>query len=88
MLYEVITSLKTISLTSKDGDPQLPGEEGQNPQPPVNPPQVSNELRGAWVSTVYNLDWPNSTSAGKADSQKQDYVKLLDDLQGMSYNFV
>ncbi|MFD1270050.1 family 10 glycosylhydrolase [Paenibacillus motobuensis] len=81
-------SLKTISLTSKDGDPQLPGEEGQNPQPPVNPPQVSNELRGAWVSTVYNLDWPSSTSAGKADSQKQDYVKLLDDLQGMGINAV
>ncbi|MCM3040265.1 family 10 glycosylhydrolase [Paenibacillus motobuensis] len=81
-------SLKTISLTSKDGDPQLPGEEGQNPQPPVNPPQVSNELRGAWVSTVYNLDWPSSTSAGKAESQKQDYVKLLDDLQGMGINAV
>lgn len=81
-------SLKTISLTSKDGDPQLPGEEGQNPQPPVNPPQVSNELRGAWVSTVYNLDWPSSTSAGKAESQKQEYVKLLDDLQGMGINAV
>lgn len=81
-------SLKTISLTSKDGDPQLPEEEGQNPQPPVNPPQVSNELRGAWVSTVYNLDWPSSTSAGKAESQKQEYVKLLDDLQGMGINTV
>ncbi|NWL87422.1 hypothetical protein DMN77_07370 [Paenibacillus sp. 79R4] len=81
-------SLKTVSLTSRDGDPQLPGEEGQNPQPPVNPPQVSNELRGAWVSTVYNLDWPSSTSNGKAESQKQDYVKLLDDLQGMGINAV
>jgi len=81
-------SLKTISLTSKDGGAQPPGEEGQNPQPPVNPPQASDELRGAWVSTVYNLDWPSSTSTGKAESQKQDYVKLLDDLQGMGINAV
>ncbi|HEY4389876.1 MAG TPA: family 10 glycosylhydrolase [Paenibacillus sp.] len=80
-------SQKTISLTSNDGGVQ-PGEEGQDPQPPVNPPQTSDELRGAWVSTVYNLDWPSSTSTGKAEAQKQDFVKLLDDLQGMGINAV
>lgn len=83
-------ALKTISLTSQDGGAQQPGETGQNPQPqpPVNPPQTSSELRGAWISTVYNLDWPSSAANGKVESQQQEFTKLLDDLQGMGINAV
>ncbi|MGV7117414.1 family 10 glycosylhydrolase [Paenibacillus kyungheensis] len=42
-------------------------------------------LRGAWISTVYNLDWPATSGATK---QKQEFSKLLDDLQGMGINAV
>ncbi|MFC4600751.1 family 10 glycosylhydrolase [Cohnella hongkongensis] len=45
-------------------------------------------LRGAWVSTVYNLDWPSDKSYGQAEKQKQEYVQLLDELQGMGMNAV
>lgn len=46
------------------------------------------EIKGAWISTVYNLDWPSVASYGSPDTQKQEYSALLDDLQGMGMNAV
>ncbi|CAM2810269.1 family 10 glycosylhydrolase [Paenibacillus sediminis] len=48
----------------------------------------STSLRGAWVSTIYNLDWPTVSSYGKIEQQKQEYIALLDDLQSMGMNSV
>ncbi|WP_256758117.1 family 10 glycosylhydrolase [Cohnella sp. WQ 127256] len=45
-------------------------------------------LTGAWVSTVFNLDWPSSSSYGKSAQQKQEYIQMLDELQGMGINTV
>jgi len=50
--------------------------------------QEQAELRGAWVSTVYNLDWPSKGSYGQAELQKQEYAKMLDELQAMGMNAV
>ncbi|MBW5446270.1 family 10 glycosylhydrolase [Cohnella sp. CFH 77786] len=47
-----------------------------------------HEIKGAWVSTVYNLDWPSANSYGNSDRQKEEYAALLDDLQGMGLNAV
>ncbi|MFB9325177.1 family 10 glycosylhydrolase [Paenibacillus aurantiacus] len=47
-----------------------------------------NGLRGAWISTVYNLDWPTKASAGKAEQQKQEFLTLLGELQAMGMNAV
>jgi len=49
---------------------------------------ADNSLKGAWVSTVYNLDWPSSKSYGKSAQQQQEYVQMLDELQGMGMNTV
>mgnify|MGYP001190455353 FL=1 len=46
------------------------------------------ELRGVWVASVYNLDWPSDKSYGDAEKQKQEYVQLLDELQAMGMNAV
>lgn len=40
----------------------------------------AKEFRGAWVSSVYNLDWPSTKGLG-VEQQKAEYIKLLDDLQ-------
>lgn len=48
----------------------------------------SGSLKGVWVSTVFNLDWPSSGSYGNMAKQQQEYVKLLDELQGMGMNAV
>ncbi len=47
-----------------------------------------NELRGAWITTVYNLDWPTVSSYGKAEAQKQDFAQQLDQLQAAGMNAV
>ncbi|MEF2964475.1 family 10 glycosylhydrolase [Paenibacillus sp. M1] len=83
---------KTISLTSAEGASGWPviTEPPVEPTSPAQPGQSANSdgLRGAWVSTVSNLDWPSKASYGNADAQKQEYVKLLDELQDMGINAV
>ncbi|MWC27899.1 family 10 glycosylhydrolase [Paenibacillus sp. MMS18-CY102] len=64
-----------------------------SPVDPVDPSdpsagQQDGMLHGAWISTVFNLDWPSTGAYGNADKQKQEYVKLLDQLQGMGINTV
>lgn len=45
-------------------------------------------LKGVWVSTVFNLDWPSTASYGNKAKQQQEYVQLLDELQSMGMNTV
>lgn len=73
------------------GGGSLPGSgtgNGNGGTSPGNGTNASGALRGAWVSTVFNLDWPSTGSYGKQDQQKQEFSKLLDDLQGMGMNAV
>lgn len=71
--------------------PQEPTEPTEPTEPSTPPDQGGGDhstLRGAWVSTVYNLDWPTTGSYKNIDKQQQEYIKLLDDLQGMGLNTV
>lgn len=46
-------------------------------------------LRGTWISSVYNIDWPQDPRKGfDAEKQKSDYKKMLDQLQDMGLNAV
>jgi uncharacterized lipoprotein YddW (UPF0748 family) len=45
-------------------------------------------LKGAWVSTIFNLDWPSAGSYGNQEVQQQEYIQLLDELQDMGMNTV
>lgn len=84
---------RTITLTSGSivapSDPGAGGEvpQGDLPQPPAAG-GAGNGLRGVWVSTVSNLDWPSKSSYGKAEAQKAEYVQLLDEVQAMGMNAV
>ncbi|MCD9025496.1 family 10 glycosylhydrolase [Cohnella silvisoli] len=49
---------------------------------------ADNSLKGAWISTVFNLDWPSKGSYGNAELQQQEYVQMLDELQDMGLNTV
>ncbi|MED1783135.1 family 10 glycosylhydrolase [Brevibacillus fortis] len=55
---------------------------------PSTPVVTNGELRGVWISTVYNLDWPSSGSYGNPAKQQQEYIQLLDELQAMGMNAV
>lgn len=66
------------------------------PKPTVPTPTVpsipgvkaSKEMKGAWISTVFNLDWPSTSSSGNADKQKKEFDSLLDKLQATGFNAV
>ncbi len=52
------------------------------------PPAAETELRGVWISTIYNLDYPSVSSYGKQSVQEQEYITLLDEVQAMGMNAV
>ena len=44
------------------------------------------ELRGVWVATVSNLDWPDKYK--NSEGQKSDFVQMLDSLKKININVV
>lgn len=85
---------RTITLSSGTGEEASQPEPGTDTPPidislpPSTPGSSTDELRGVWVSTVFNLDWPTKASYGKADVQQAEYIKLLDEIQAMGMNAV
>ncbi|MGE5362493.1 MAG: family 10 glycosylhydrolase [Bacteroidota bacterium] len=51
-----------------------------------NPPK--REFRGAWIATVGNIDWPNSSYTKDAAAQKRTLVEMLDNLKAAGVNAV
>ena len=43
------------------------------------------EMRGAWIATVTNIDWPSGTNP---ESQKQQLISLLDGLKNININAI
>ncbi|WP_311078670.1 family 10 glycosylhydrolase [Paenibacillus polymyxa] len=73
----VVTSPSTS--TSEDGS--------SSSQANVVQVKASTSMRGAWISTI-NGDWPSSAARSNSEKQKQEFAKMLDDLQGMGINAV
>ena len=68
---------KVITLTTfTAGGGQSGGEVG------------GTDIRGAWISTLYNLDWPSAASYSDIAKQQEEFTKLLDDLQAIGMNSV
>lgn len=44
--------------------------------------QPDRELRAVWIASVLNIDWPSKKGL-PVEEQKQEYIKLLDDVQKM-----
>ncbi|MBW4081829.1 family 10 glycosylhydrolase [Paenibacillus sp. S150] len=83
------------------GGPAAPSAPAVPPVPGVPAPSVptpavpsipgvkaSKEMKGAWISTVFNLDWPSTASAGNETKQKKEFDTLLDKLQSAGFNAV
>ncbi len=51
------------------------------------PPALAREFRGAWIATIYNLDWP-STKGLSATAQQAELRSLLDKLAALKINAV
>jgi len=50
-------------------------------------PAPAREFRGVWIATVYNIDWPSSSSASPA-AQKAEMIALLDLAESCNLNAV
>ena len=59
--------------------------------PPVtvdtNPPAIQREMRGLWVATVANIDWP-SRSGLTADQQRAELTSILDRAAAAGFNAI
>jgi uncharacterized lipoprotein YddW (UPF0748 family) len=49
--------------------------------------QPERELRAVWLTSVYNIDWPHSTSA-TSSAQQARLITILDKLQAANFNAV
>ncbi|MEG2789704.1 MAG: family 10 glycosylhydrolase [Romboutsia sp.] len=47
---------------------------------------TNTEMRAAWISTVFNIDWPKTKN--NQTKQKQEYIDLLDKLKNVGINTV
>lgn len=56
---------------------------------PVNehPPALAREFRGAWVASIYNIDWPSSPGLS-ASSQQAQLRTILDKLASLKMNAI
>ncbi|MFJ5671567.1 glycoside hydrolase family 10 protein [Bacillus safensis] len=47
----------------------------------------TREMRAVWIASVYNLDWPSKKGLPVAE-QKQEFIRLLDEIKAMNMNAV
>lgn len=49
---------------------------------------TSEEMRGVWMSTVYNIDWPSEDSYNNADEQKASLAENMQFVKDLNMNTV
>lgn len=60
---------------------------GQTNTAPITQVQEQQEMRAAWVSTVYNIDWPSKAGL-TVEQQKAEYIRMLDELKATGMNAI
>lgn len=56
-------------------------------QPDTAPPAITHEMRGLWVATVHNIDWPSRTTL-TADQQRAELDDILDRAKATGFNAI
>jgi uncharacterized lipoprotein YddW (UPF0748 family) len=57
------------------------------PKPDTAPPAIVREMRGLWIATVANIDWPSRSNL-TADQQRAELTDLLDRAASAGFNAV
>jgi uncharacterized lipoprotein YddW (UPF0748 family) len=60
---------------------------GPDSAPSLSPPEPAREMRGAWIATVANIDWPSKPGLTVAQ-QKAELTTLLDKARQLNLNAV
>lgn len=78
---------KTVGIYSS-GNNVPEKEPGKEPEEKPGEVQgTKKEMRAAWISTVYNIDWPSKPGLSVLQ-QKSEFVKMLDELKQIGINAV
>jgi uncharacterized lipoprotein YddW (UPF0748 family) len=56
-------------------------------QPDTTPPTIVHEMRGLWVATVRNIDWPSRNTLS-ADQQRAELDDILDRARAAGFNAI
>jgi uncharacterized lipoprotein YddW (UPF0748 family) len=60
---------------------------GPPAQPDTTPPPITHEMRGLWVATVRNIDWPSRNTLS-ADQQRAELDDILDRAKATGFNAI
>ncbi|HEX6053059.1 MAG TPA: family 10 glycosylhydrolase, partial [Gemmatimonadaceae bacterium] len=55
--------------------------------PDTTAPPIAREMRGLWVATVANIDWPSRASL-TADQQRAELLSILDRAAAAGFNAI
>ena len=45
-------------------------------------------MKGVWITTVYNQDWPSSSSKGNVEIQKSEFINILEDVMSLGIDTI
>ena len=63
------------------------GPIGPSVQPDTTPPPITHEMRGLWVATVHNIDWPSRPNLS-VDQQRAELDDILNRARAAGFNAI
>ena len=78
-MFRALSLLLALGLTAASAQSYAPVNE--------SPPALAREFRGAWVATIYNIDWPSSSGLS-AGTQQAELKGILDKIASLKMNAV
>lgn len=77
-----------VAIAGCSNDPPIVSPSPANPSPTDTvPPPIVREMRGLWIATVANIDWP-SRSTLTADQQRAELDDILDRAANAGFNAI
>ena len=80
-----IASILLLAACSSSDDVTGPGPGPVTAD--TNPPAIVREMRGLWVATVANIDWPSRTGL-TADAQRAELTSIFDRAAAAGFNAI
>ncbi len=78
-MLRLIAYLLSLGLAAASAQSYAPVDE--------RPPALAREFRGAWIATIYNLDWPSSPGLS-ASGQQAELRGILDKIATLKMNAI
>ena len=82
-----LVALLALAAVTACGAPPRPGRPTPQLALPVQPPALQHELRGVWIATVNNIDWPSKRGLS-TDSMKAQLLALIERAAQLHFNAI